>query len=1185
MGKWLHSVGRISFLVVLGVILLFTMPVLVLAAPSDSLVIHTSTDKNVYTTNDVVLCHVTIENPTNVDAKDVELTVKLPDGLVLDGKSHVSFHIGTIAAHTNFEKDLTCKAVKGTSAIDGSSQSKKDYALYNNKTSVGLANLSDNFSLWLVIALVVVGGICVGIALWSKHTHGACALFITVIGASLCLSNVAYAQSNASQKMNVHTTKTITVNDITYDITFDVSYIWETNSPTIAIDKSKLTHIEGIDGFGLPHDGVLSGALDSKSKKISSFELIVADDKNNTIGTYAIDVKQNWSIGSFGLLKGANTLTVKCTFEDGSCVVDSVVINYDKTDKLDVLTIDKQDSDADGLINYLETYYNTDSNKKDTDGDGIDDYTEIAGIHTDPTKQDSDADSIPDGSEDSDNDGLNNLKEIEFGTNPASFDTDLDRLSDGQEIKMSTDPLKEDTDSDGAWDGWEVAHTTDPLQAQKSFVVSATQTGSNNTTTLTVTTEGASVEQVYMLPITGTDIDLTQMPGYICGYEFNAPKNFMSATVEFKLDEKLFKNKDFNPCVYYYNPETQALEEQQTSVNGSTVSFKPSHFSIYLVVDKHSFDQVWNRDIKDPTKQSQASVSYDFCFVLDRSFSMKATDPKWLRKTALINLVDKFREGDRAAIVEYTAKVTKVLNFTGEKSFIKKYIEGITNDSGFEEHSGTNGTAGLQMALDKFSKEARPEARKAIFFLTDGDDNASTQYSYMQLGQMAKEQSIAIYCFVLGDIVSEDKYNMLEQISKATGGKCYRGIDADMSSFTGLIFDETIDYETDSNGDGISDYYAKLIQNGTLTLANGTTPYKGVDFSNPDYDHDGLLNGRELKVCVYYSPDGNRYVYLQQISNPLVKESSHKVDSRTLAIFAALCYEDGSAAERDGRFYRQSEIKGDKENENDETYYFLDGASVFNPDKDAYISKSWIVAEFVNHFTVPNIFANFSATVYVRGNDVVLAYRGTDEDPEWINDLQGGLTNFTFEESYTEVTALCVAYKYAATGKNVYITGHSLGGYLAQVGAAKFLQTSYKNQLKSCEYFNGIGLDYALWARTSTKPLKFNHVYKRNILEYFYGNGGRLISHRIHGDFVSPMGFHSGRTKTYFAVRPCIKNHIAIHGYGNDGAGISMIAAISALNNNNGELINFARQINLYGKGLLWTVHETDSFFYHNLDG
>lgn len=70
MGKWLHSAGCISFLVVLGVILLLTMPVLALAAPSDSLVIHTSTDKNVYTTHDAVLCHVTIENPTNVDAKD-----------------------------------------------------------------------------------------------------------------------------------------------------------------------------------------------------------------------------------------------------------------------------------------------------------------------------------------------------------------------------------------------------------------------------------------------------------------------------------------------------------------------------------------------------------------------------------------------------------------------------------------------------------------------------------------------------------------------------------------------------------------------------------------------------------------------------------------------------------------------------------------------------------------------------------------------------------------------------------------------------------------------------------------------------------------------------------------------------------------------------------------------------------
>lgn len=81
------------------------------------------------------------------------------------------------------------------------------------------------------------------------------------------------------------------------------------------------------------------------------------------------------------------------------------------------------------------------------------------------------------------------------------------------------------------------------------------------------------------------------------------------------------------------------------------------------------------------------------------------------------------------------------------------------------------------------------------------------------------------------------------------------------------------------------------------------------------------------------------------------------------------------------------------------------------------------------------------------------------------------------------------------------------------------------------------------------------------------------------------MGVHSGRTKMYLAAHECILHHIEVHGRGKDALGIGMVTEISNLNHNNGELLKFARKINLYGKGLLWVVHETDSFFYNNLNG
>jgi len=67
---------------------------------------------------------------------------------------------------------------------------------------------------------------------------------------------------------------------------------------------------------------------------------------------------------------------------------------------------------------------------------------------------------------DSDNDGLLDSQEEQYGTDPYDPDSDDDGLSDGEEIKTyRTDPLNPDTDLDALLDGAEaLTHHTDPLQ-------------------------------------------------------------------------------------------------------------------------------------------------------------------------------------------------------------------------------------------------------------------------------------------------------------------------------------------------------------------------------------------------------------------------------------------------------------------------------------------------------------------------------------------------------------------------------------------------------------------------------------------------------------------------------------------------------------------------------------------------
>lgn len=68
---------------------------------------------------------------------------------------------------------------------------------------------------------------------------------------------------------------------------------------------------------------------------------------------------------------------------------------------------------------------------------------------------------------DTDNDGLMDVEELNFGTNVNLFDTDMDLVSDGEEIKIhKTNPLNPDTDGDGLSDYDEIyIYKTNPLSS------------------------------------------------------------------------------------------------------------------------------------------------------------------------------------------------------------------------------------------------------------------------------------------------------------------------------------------------------------------------------------------------------------------------------------------------------------------------------------------------------------------------------------------------------------------------------------------------------------------------------------------------------------------------------------------------------------------------------------------------
>ncbi len=72
---------------------------------------------------------------------------------------------------------------------------------------------------------------------------------------------------------------------------------------------------------------------------------------------------------------------------------------------------------------------------------------------------------------DTDSDGLTDVEEAEYGSDPNLADTDADGLFDREEIRVyGTDPLNQDTDGDGFLDGEEVANGYSPNGEGRLFV-------------------------------------------------------------------------------------------------------------------------------------------------------------------------------------------------------------------------------------------------------------------------------------------------------------------------------------------------------------------------------------------------------------------------------------------------------------------------------------------------------------------------------------------------------------------------------------------------------------------------------------------------------------------------------------------------------------------------------------------
>jgi hypothetical protein len=115
-----------------------------------------------------------------------------------------------------------------------------------------------------------------------------------------------------------------------------------------------------------------------------------------------------------------------------------------------------------------------------------------------------------------DNDGLTNIDEYNFQTDPLNPDTDLDGVSDGDEVHIYyTDPTKKDSDNDTFEDGDEITNCYDPITATKNKL-SAARKNQMTTIATTMPLHKTTLDKLKKANATNEDLD----KGYIqikCG--------------------------------------------------------------------------------------------------------------------------------------------------------------------------------------------------------------------------------------------------------------------------------------------------------------------------------------------------------------------------------------------------------------------------------------------------------------------------------------------------------------------------------------------------------------------------------------------------------------------------------------------------------------------------------------------
>ena len=808
------------------------------AASIDGLEVVTTTDQQEYKATDDIVVTITITNRNDVPVTNISLESLVPEGYELKKDGTNVFVIESLLPNETVSFTVTLDSLKAD-------------------------NWFVRIALYVLLGGVVLGGMTlVVIFIVQKKKRAMRTVVAAMIAAVLSgLITPAFATTPQSKMTIVHTVRAGKA-EVSLNMLLSYDHVVG-NNEFLGMDTAKMLYDMTTDTYyNYAPMPVFSGTL-LEADHVASMVCTVTDAQGNLLLEKNILPANFWSVNDFAMIVGVNYVRVAVAYETGETYEKTLTINNVCAENMATLDVDQGDDDEDGVLNFIERMYYTDPQKADTDGDGLSDYDEMAVLGTDPKLVDTDANGVSDAAEDADGDQLFNLDEIILHmTSPICADSDGDNLSDWDEIQIYlTNPNKADTDEDGARDDWELENGYNPLVFDEDLPQDETVVIPDN---VEIESEG----EVSVILLTDHELINEKTLGYI-GQDpiYVQVEEGYSANISMTYDQTQLEEGD-EPALYYFDEQTQCYEHIESSIdeNGNVVA-SVDRSGVYVLLNHRLVNDVWENDIFRPGDFVEDGT-IDVVFVIDRSHSMYDNDPQELRKLVTKEFISKLRDNvDRAAIVQFTAVAELIMTLSYDKEALCNAVDAIQNSDGggcdgTDPTPGTNGSAGIRAAINEL---ANSEARyKYIIFLTDGADTEVAEDYGDEAGTTgltgeAKEKGIVIHTVGLVGTSGVD-VELLKRVAKGTGGNYYLatvGENPENSDELIEIYDEiesiTIDRHLDSNNDGISDYYTKLICDGKLTTGTGkgnlfgSATYEQVQ-SSADLDGDGLLNGEELIV-------------------------------------------------------------------------------------------------------------------------------------------------------------------------------------------------------------------------------------------------------------------------------------------------------------------------------------------------